>query len=137
VMPEPQVLKSPLLNQTIGTGDTNFAVHENQSNGPHDLPSGGIPLHLHRTVDEAWYVLQGTLRFRHGVREFDAVAGSGVLLPHGTPHTFWNPGPGPARYLLIVGPKTERLLESLHGPRVPEAGALRKLYASFDVDLLE
>ncbi len=33
------------------------------------------PLHVHYHDDEAWYVLDG------------------VLVPRGTPHTYWNPGP--------------------------------------------
>jgi quercetin dioxygenase-like cupin family protein len=110
-------------------------VLENVDDGSR-APRGGIPLHRHRTEDEAWYVLEGTLRFRYGDREFDATAGSGVLLPKGTPHTFWNPGPGPARYLLIVRPKTAALLEALH----PGSGPLRDVravYDRFEVDLLD
>ncbi|MGI0130528.1 MAG: cupin domain-containing protein [Thermoplasmata archaeon] len=132
------MIANPLRARSIGSIGTDFAVHEIQDDAP---PSGGgrggIPLHSHRKEDEAWYVLEGTLRFVHGEREFDATSGSGVLLPHGAPHTFWNPGPGGARYLLIVGPKTEGLLELLHGPRRPDPKDRRAAYASFDIDLLE
>lgn len=136
-MSEPELLRAPLLNGAIGTRRNDFIIHENQDTGPRGLPRGGIPLHLHRVEDEAWYILQGNLRFRYGEREFDAAEGTGVLLPHGTAHTFWNPGPGPARYLLIVGPKTEGLLEYLHATRIAGPSELKELYASFDVELLE
>jgi hypothetical protein len=81
-------------------------------------------------------VLEGTLRSQVGEQEFDATAGSGVLLPKGIAHTFWNPGPEPARYLLIARPRTAALLRALHAPARPEPTRLRELYASYDVDLL-
>jgi len=132
----PEVVPSPLRGAKLGTRDNDFVIHENRDDALR-LPRRGIPLHRHRTEDEAWYVLEGRLRFQLGTKEFDAGAGAGVLLPRGTAHTFWNPGPESARYLLIVGPKTEGLLEALHGPTPPDPATLRALYASFDVELLE
>jgi mannose-6-phosphate isomerase-like protein (cupin superfamily) len=133
-----EVLVDPLLKRKVGSKATDFVVLEQWDEGsPPTTPRGGIPLHSHRSEDEAWYVLEGRLRFRYGDREFDAPAGSGVLLPHGTPHTFWNPGPAPARYLLIVRPKTAALLEAVHAPADPRGRSVRELYAAFDVDLLE
>jgi mannose-6-phosphate isomerase-like protein (cupin superfamily) len=133
-----EIVQTPLLKHAVGSRDTDFVVHEiQQDESPPGLSSRAAPLHLHRSEDEAWYVLEGTLGFQFGDREFDAPAGSGVLLPHGTPHTFWNRGPGPTRYLLIARPKTAALLESLHGPRRPPRGGLKELYSTFDIDLLE
>jgi mannose-6-phosphate isomerase-like protein (cupin superfamily) len=131
-----EVLRAPLVDRAIGTRNSDFVIHEIRSKAG-DHPRGGIPLHRHRTEDEAWYVLEGTLRFQYDAREFDAPAGAGVVLPKGIPHTFWNPGPGPARYLLIVGPKTEGLLEVLHAPERATPGSRKEVYDSFDVDLLE
>ena len=137
-MTDGKVVRSPLLNQVLGSDTTEFAVHEFHSPGaPNALPRGGIPLHRHRTEDEAWYILAGALAFRFGAEEFTAPAGSGVLLPHGTPHTFWNPGTGPVRYLLIVRPKTEALLRVLHAPSRPGGPALKDVYARYDADLME
>lgn len=82
-------------------------------------------------------MLEGTLRFRYGERELDAPAGSGVLLLHGIPHTFWNPGPGPARYLLIARSQTTALLDALHAPGPRDEATTRALYDRFGVDLLE
>jgi mannose-6-phosphate isomerase-like protein (cupin superfamily) len=135
-MTEPEVLRFPLLGAAIGTRTSDFVIHENQD-GARSSPRRGIPLHRHRTEDEAWYVLEGTLRFQYGAKEFDAQRGAGVLLPRGTAHTFWNPGPGPVRYLMIVGPKTEGLLEVLHRPERMSPTRLKEVYDSFDVELLE
>jgi quercetin dioxygenase-like cupin family protein len=128
----PEYLKSPLLNHELGSEATNFVVEEVEE-PPH--PKGGVPLHRHRSEDEAWYILSGALRFQYGNQEFEASAGSGVLLPHGIAHTFWNPGPARARYLLIVMPKTAGLLKALHSPERSESAAA--LFERFDVDLLE
>jgi uncharacterized cupin superfamily protein len=137
-MSTPTVGPIPLLGRSIGSKDTDLAVYEIEDPGrPAGTDPHGIPLHRHRTEDEAWYVLRGTLRFQFGDREFDATAGDGVLLPHGIPHTFWNPGPGSARYLLIVRPRTAALLGALHGTEPPDRSKLHELYSKFEADLLE
>jgi quercetin dioxygenase-like cupin family protein len=46
------------------------------------------PLHVHRDADEAWLVLDGSLRFRVEDDEFTADAGSFVWAPRGRPHTY-------------------------------------------------
>jgi hypothetical protein len=30
------------------------------------------------------------------------------------PHSYWNPAPEPARYLLVMTPRIHRLIEALH-----------------------
>jgi mannose-6-phosphate isomerase-like protein (cupin superfamily) len=135
-MAEPEVLRHPLLGATIGTRTSDFVIHENRDDGGQP-PRRGIPLHRHHSEDEAWYVLEGTLRFQYGSEEFDAHPGAGVLLPRGTAHTFWNAGPGSVRYLMIVGPKTEGLLEALHRPGQLSPDQMKEIYNSFDVELLE
>jgi mannose-6-phosphate isomerase-like protein (cupin superfamily) len=138
MMSRPEIVESPLLGRALGSNTNDFAIFEVNDPGPLLGRSiRGVPLHLHRTEDEAWYILEGTLRFLSGEREFEAVAGSGILLPHGTPHTFWNPGPGPSRYLLIVRPKTAALLDVLHGSTRPDPSLLKQLSASHGIELLE
>jgi mannose-6-phosphate isomerase-like protein (cupin superfamily) len=82
--------------------------------GPPGAPRHIAPLHVHHADDEAWYVLEGALRFRLGDDELEASAGGAVLAPRGTPHTYWNPGTVPARYLLVLTPRLRRLIDALH-----------------------
>lgn len=137
-MSVPQFVRSPLRDRFVGSTETDLTIFENREEFRADrLPPRGIPLHTHRTEDEAWYVLEGMLRFRFGNEEFDAPAGAGVLLPKGISHTFWNPGPAPVRYLMIVRPKTAGLLAAVHGPGPSDPRGLRAVYDAFEVDLLE
>ena len=84
--------------------------------------------------DEAWYVLEGTLGFILGDERLEAPAGSAVLVPRGVPHTFWNAGPGRARYVIVLTPRIAALVASIHEP-----GALddpQALFRRFDSELL-
>ena len=91
-------------------------------------------MHLHRSDDEAWVVLEGRLGFRVGDEDREVVAGESLLVPRGTPHSYWNPSAEAARYLLVMTPRIHRLIESLHSGN-------RRDYASIfeehDSELLE
>ena len=65
--------------------------------------SGSSWLHVHRSDDEAWHVLEGALRFRFADREVDARAGTTVFVPAGTPHTY-RVTAEPGRYLIFLTP---------------------------------
>jgi quercetin dioxygenase-like cupin family protein len=67
-------------------------------------PGDGPPLHSHAAEDEAWYVLDGELRFRLGEELAAAPAGTFVFVPRGTPHCFRNVGEEPARILVLFTP---------------------------------
>ena len=82
--------------------------------GGTDPPSFIAPLHIHDRDDEAWYVLEGALAFRVDQSEVEVPAGGGIVVPRGTVHTFWNPSPGPARYLIVMTATIHRLVEALH-----------------------
>lgn len=70
--------------------------------------------HVHRNEDELSYVLEGTIWARVGDQEVEASAGSYVWKPRGVLHTFWNPGPEPARILEVISPAGfERFFEEL------------------------
>jgi mannose-6-phosphate isomerase-like protein (cupin superfamily) len=71
-------------------------------------------LHLHRSDDEAWFVLEGRLGFRVGDGEHEVAAGESLLVPRGTSHSYWNPSSEPARYLLVMTPRIHQLIEALH-----------------------
>ena len=71
-------------------------------------------LHVHREDDEAWFVLEGTLGFQVGDELVTAHAGSAVLVPKGTPHSYWNAGEIEARYVLVMSPRIAALVAELH-----------------------
>lgn len=91
-------------------GPLTFKVRGHQTNGALTAfenviaPGDGPPLHAHANEDEAWYVLEGDLRFRLGSEIAGAPAGSFVFVPRGTPHCFQNVSPEPARILVLFTP---------------------------------
>jgi Cupin domain len=101
--------------------------------GGHDPPQYVAPLHIHHADDEAWYVLEGALRFRLGDEEVEIEAGGAVMAPRGTPHTYWNPRPEPVRYLLVLTPRIFRLIEALHKP---SEQPMEALFAAHKSELL-
>jgi quercetin dioxygenase-like cupin family protein len=58
--------------------------------------------------------LEGRLGFRVGDAEREIGAGESLLVAPGTPHSYWNPAPDPAHYLLVMTPRIHRLIEALH-----------------------
>lgn len=46
------------------------------------------PLHVHRTEDELFHVLDGELRLRVGDGELRLAAGDAAVAPRGVPHTY-------------------------------------------------
>jgi mannose-6-phosphate isomerase-like protein (cupin superfamily) len=77
----------------LGIGETTLA--------PHSL---GPPQHRHAQHDEGFYVVSGTARFTVGETEYDAPAGTLVMVPPGAPHTFANPGDEPVVMLNTFTP---------------------------------
>jgi mannose-6-phosphate isomerase-like protein (cupin superfamily) len=57
--------------------------------------TAGPPQHRHAEHDEGFYVVSGTARFTVGSIEYEAPAGTLVMVPPGVPHTFANPGDQP------------------------------------------
>lgn len=91
-------------------GPLTFKVRGEQSNGKlavleNAIPPGqGPPMHTHANEDEAWYVLDGELRFVLDGTESRLPAGSFVFVPSGATYTFQNVGGQPARILVIFTP---------------------------------
>jgi len=61
------------------------------------------PLHVHTDESEAFYLLDGGMRYRAGEQVHELVAGDFVHLPAGVPHGF-RVGPGGVRYLALTVP---------------------------------
>jgi mannose-6-phosphate isomerase-like protein (cupin superfamily) len=105
----------PLAGKILGADSEDFVIAEwRDPGGPPGQRRLIAPFHVHHGDDEAWYVLEGRLCVWVGKEEVEAQAGCGVIVPRGTVHTYWNPGPEPARYLLMMTPNIYRLIQDIH-----------------------
>jgi len=122
-----------LLGGQLGGPGGDFVLVEWSDAG--DSGRGWIaPLHVHHHDDEAWYVLDGVLRFRIGDDVFELGAGGAAMAPKGVPHAYGNARRGePARYLLVLTPRIRALVEALHAPG---AGDYAAIFRAHDSELL-
>src|ERR687896_1244196 len=68
-------------------------------------PDGRVPgAHVHPEQEERFHVLEGTMRFRLGLRTIVAEAGETVVVPAGRVHKFANAGDDTARVRVEVEP---------------------------------
>ncbi len=84
-----------------------FAVFE----GPLPPESVGPPPHIHRSDDEAFYVLDGSVQFISDAAPQVCAAGSFVFVPRGTVHGFANPATAPATVLVVTSPRAIECVE--------------------------
>ena len=132
------VIAPALAGTVLGSLGSDFVIAEwKDAGGPPGRPRWIAPLHLHRNDDEAWYVLEGSLCVRVGKEIVEAKAGSAVFVPRGTPHTYWNPGTGLVRYLLVMTSNVYSLIQDIHAmvERSPEA--LSAVFEKHDSELLK
>ncbi|MEV7086405.1 cupin domain-containing protein [Streptomyces sp. NPDC093085] len=99
--------------ETITLGTTRLRILEDGGNTGHRLGiaesvlaphTPGPPQHRHAQHDEGFYVISGTIRFTVGEQEYDATAGTLVMVPPGAPHTFANLTGQPAVMLSTFTP---------------------------------
>jgi hypothetical protein len=128
--------RSPLLNASLHPDATSFVMVEWIADpAPAGTREEIAPYHVHHHDDEAWYVLEGTLGFRFDGEECEIPAGGAAFATSGTAHTYWNAGSTPARYLLVMTPRIQALIASLHDPA--RAGqSLSEKFAAFDSALV-
>ena len=133
------VTAPPLAGGTLGSAESSFVIAEWRDAGSDPSPGRRYlaPLHVHHQDDEAWYVLEGTLCVLSGEEEICAPAGSAVFVPRGKGHTFWNPGPGPVRYLLLMTPRIFALIQAIHALPDRSRGSLDAVFARHDSALLD
>ena len=68
-------------------------------------PDGSVPgAHVHPEQEERFHVLEGTMKFRLGMKRIVAEAGDTVVVPKGRVHRFENAGDGVARARVEVVP---------------------------------
>jgi quercetin dioxygenase-like cupin family protein len=101
-------------DQRVDSDGASFSIQEWRGSGPPQV-------HVHEADDEAWHVLEGTLRFRLAERTVEAAAGTTVFVPAGTAHTY-EALPG-SRYLVVLTPRLRRLIAELQQNRDPAAQA--------------
>jgi Cupin domain len=136
------VMNSPMIapalaGNILGSPNDSFVIAEWQdAAGPTDPPRLIAQCHLHHHDDEAWYVLEGVLRVQSGENEIEAPAGSAILVPRRTPHTYWNAGPGRLRYLLIMTPNIFSLIQGIHALKDRTPATLQQLFRKHDSELL-
>jgi mannose-6-phosphate isomerase-like protein (cupin superfamily) len=132
------IIASLLSGNVIGPPNGSFVVAEwRDPGGPPEPPRLIAPPHVHHHDDEAWYVLEGTLKVRVGKDEVEAHAGAGVFVPRGTPHTYWNAAPTPVRYLLIMTANIFQLIQEIHAMKERTPAALAALFQKHDSQLLD
>lgn len=98
--PNSPVIGLPGAEPFSAVGDS-LVIHEWRGAGPPRM-------HVHHSDDEAWHVLEGSLRFTFTDGEMDAPAGTTVLVRAGVAHTFRVVEP--ASYLSILTPRLHQLI---------------------------
>jgi mannose-6-phosphate isomerase-like protein (cupin superfamily) len=135
-MSEPQVAAQRLAGTALAPAGSRLVLAEWTAPGAvGEEPVYQAPLHAH-PEDEAWYVLEGTLAIRAGDDVHQLSAGGAVIVSGGTAHTFWNPRPDPARYLLIMGADTFALIQAIHATDDRSPDRMRQLFAAHGATLL-
>ncbi len=104
-------------------------------------PAGsGPPLHRHGRDDEAFFVVEGTVKFSVNGTETVLNAGGFAFAPRGSVHTFLNVGPGPCRMIITCTPGglevPFRECDALarQGKVTPEA--VTAAFKNFDLDIM-
>ena len=67
----------------------------------------------------------------------EAAAGAAVFVPRGTPHTYWNPGPGLVRYLLVMTSNTYSLIQDIHAMAERSPAALRAVFEKHESERID
>jgi mannose-6-phosphate isomerase-like protein (cupin superfamily) len=111
--PMPESTPTPIIT-AVGTGTTwnvvgdkiTCKVSGDQTQGAYAVveemipPQGGPPLHLHRRMDEIFYVLEGEYQVVCGNRTFNAPQGTVFVVPKSVPHSLRNISAAPGRILV-------------------------------------
>ena len=77
------------------------------------------PYHLHRQVENVYYVLEGTASLRLDGVDHTVAPGQAVFIPRGVPHSVHNAGEGPLRLLEIYAPVDVDYVEVDDAPAAP------------------
>ena len=111
------------------TGRAFSLVEFSGDEGPWTVP------HIHREMEESFYVLDGTFTFTIGGRDVEAGPETYLLVPRGTPHVM-RAGPEGGRFLtlMVPGGLEEMFFElgSLSADALRDPEARRAVSAKYD-----
>ncbi|MGE0750542.1 MAG: cupin domain-containing protein [Variibacter sp.] len=106
------------------------------------VPSGfSTGLHVHRTQEETFYVLEGECQWQVGERLVHATPGTYVFIPPGVAHNIANRSDKSARMIMTVSPPGhehyfEELVKLVASGRRPDANAIAALRSRYDTEQL-
>lgn len=82
-----------------------FSAARGQSIAEATVPPGGETIaHRHPQAEEIYAFTAGRGRMQLGGEELEVEAGDTVVIPPGTPHKLWNPGPDPLVLVCACAP---------------------------------
>ena len=136
-----QIIQNPVSGESIEfirtAADTNGELLEIELTL---TPDGSVPgAHVHPEQEERFHVLEGTMKFRLGMKTIVAEAGDTVVVPKGRVHRFTNAGDGVARARVEVVPALdmeqlfETTVELAHEGRVTRKGMPKPLHLALFV----
>jgi len=105
--------------------------------------TAGPKPHIHRNMEEIFYVAEGEVELLVADRRVLAAKGSLALVPHGAVHAFANPGKVKSVLLIMFCPADSRekyfkgLAELTEGGRPPDKRALLELMRANDQEPVE
>jgi mannose-6-phosphate isomerase-like protein (cupin superfamily) len=129
-MSDPAQSPASLPGRTLGSGDHRIVLYQTAEDAQGatilelwEPPGGGASPHLHRLMEESFYVIEGEFEFRRGAETLRGGAGTFVFVPARTFHSFRNTGASSGRLLLICCPPGhERYLREM--VKLQEEGVL-------------
>jgi mannose-6-phosphate isomerase-like protein (cupin superfamily) len=111
-----QQLENPVTGEKLTFVETAASTNGDRVVVDLELVAGGkVPgLHIHPKQEEKFEVLQGTMKFRYGMKKIVAEAGETVVVPAGKIHDFANAGSDTAHVRVTISPalKMEEMFET-------------------------
>jgi quercetin dioxygenase-like cupin family protein len=147
-MPGHEVLLTAGEGDTVSLRGTEvvFKVRGDNAGGASCLeflaaPGFDTGLHVHRKLEETFYVLEGEFELRAGDEVRRAQPGSVMFVPPGVPHAFSNPTSAPAKLLLVMSPADFdryfiELADILARSGPPDSDAIAALRRKYDTQQL-
>jgi len=116
------------------TGGWAFAIERSE-------PGFESALHIHRTEDGAFFILEGALLMRLDDLEVEATPGTFVFMPKDVPHAFKVVSEVPARWINVQGPTGDwsnftKALDSLMKQGEVDIATRAKLSAAHGLEIL-